>query len=172
MGLGSALIANGQPETGIGLIVGGLGGFLVTPDADHNVVTIEEKRWKSIPIVGPYMLETFAGYGAKHKHRGRSHWPIWGTASRIWYFGRRFAADFLLLAYVVGVVFGGGTLDGSILVDVADHLPGFEFFAWGFVAWSVQDTIHILTDLVWSDVKRAKKNRRGSKKWTGKRSDW
>lgn len=148
--LGGLAILAGDVHQGSGLIVGGLCGFLVTPDADHHVLTYEEKRWKRVPILGPYMLEVFAGYGSKNRHRGRSHWVVWGTLSRVVYFGRRFAADSLLLAYVVGVVLLGGSFDGSEVSEFVERLPGGDFFAWLLVGWVLQDTVHILTDLVWS----------------------
>ena len=160
--VGAALIVRGDAWAGVGLVLGGIGGWLVTPDADHHVITEEEKRWKDRPVVGPYMLEVWAGYGAKHEHRGRSHWHVWGTVSRMWYFARRFLADWLLLAYVTVVLIGGGSLDGSMLADLIPYLPDGPFFMALFLGWVIQDSVHIETDRVWSwwKSKKGRKARR------------
>ena len=147
---GIATSIAGYPEIGVGLTLGAFCGWLITPDADHNVLTEEERRWKGKPIIGPYMLETFAGYGAKHKHRGRSHWPLWGTVSRMWYFARRFLADATLLAYVVIVLILDGVMDGAVVDAVIPYLPGWPFFLSFFAGWAIQDFVHICTDIVWS----------------------
>lgn len=159
---GLGIAAMGDHWVGIGLSIGSLGGYYITPDADHHIKTYEEKRWDDMPVVGPYLQETWAGYGAKERHRGRSHWHIWGTASRIWYFGRRFAADLLLLIYVWAVLLGGGQLDGDMVRALAPLLPGGGFVISVFAGWAIQDSIHIESDRLWSwwRSKRGRRQRR------------
>lgn len=147
---GAALLIYGEPLSGIGLTLGGIAGLLVTPDADHHVKTYEEKRFENVPVLGRYLLEVWAGYGAKEEHRGRSHWHIWGTVTRILYFGRRFAADTLLLAYFLVVVVGSGVMDGSLLEALIPYLPRIGFFAFVFLGWTIQDSVHIESDRAWS----------------------
>lgn len=139
-----------SPEIGAGIALGGTSGWLITPDADHNVFTHEERRWKGRRLIGPYLLGIWAGYGAKYKHRGRSHWHLWGTMTRIWYFGRRFAADLLLAAYVLIVLIADSVMDGSAVEAAIPYLPGWAFFLAWFLTWSFQDSVHIETDRIWS----------------------
>lgn len=156
---GAVLFAYGEPWAGVGLVFGGIGGLLVTPDADHHVKTYEEDRWDNVPILGKYLQGVWAGYGSKYKHRGRSHWHVWGTMTRWFYFGRRFMADALFAAYVVFVILLGGVFDGQTVAAAFPYLPrgGFVFFM--FAGWTLQDSVHIETDRVWSWW-RSKRGRR------------
>lgn len=144
------LYAGGHPEIVCGVAAGAFCGWLITPDADHHARTFEERRVEHIPLLGPYLLEVWAGYGAKRRHRGRSHWHVWGTITRIVYFGRRFSADILLAVYVGAVLLGGGQLDGEMVRAALPYLPGTRFFLSAFLAWTIQDSIHIESDRLWS----------------------
>ena len=107
------------------------------------------------PIVGPYMLETFAGHGAKHAL----------TVRRLAYLGTASAYG-ISRATVRG--FGScywRTLSGFSLAGVRSTGRSWSTlriicrgssFRGGLWLGRFQDTT-ILTDPVWSDVKRAKK---------------
>lgn len=160
------LVYSGQwpVELARGVTVGAVAGWMITPDADHNVFTEEEKRWRRVPIIGRYMIGVWAAYGARYRHRGISHFPVIGTVTRMWHFGRALAADWLFMIWLAVVVIGGGTLlltrsDLQILGLVS---PDFWI---GFVgSWMAQDVIHELTDVIWSDRKAAKKRRKKRRK--------
>lgn len=156
---GAAMALYGEPWAGLGLALGSVGGWFITPDADHHVKTHEEDRVEEWPVVGPYLQGVWAGYGSKYDHRGRSHWHVWGTVTRMWYFARRFMADFLFWAYVVGVIFLGQVMDGELVAQVVLHLPRGGFLGFLFLGWCVQDSVHIETDRLWSWW-RSKKGRR------------
>lgn len=146
VGTAAAAYAGITPVTG-GVVAGLWAGWLITPDADHHTLTHEERRWKPVPLLGPYLIDLWSGYGSTRRHRGRSHWIIWGTATRIVYFARRIAADVLLFAYVAALA------SGTDLHVILPALPSGPFLLAMFAAWAVQDAVHIITDVIWSGLR-------------------
>lgn len=87
---------------------GCLAGVFLSPDLDLPQITLSERRALKIPIAGhlfvglSFIYAAIFGMGppsSPFRHRGVSHWPIIGTATR-WLI---FVAPPLVLAHVAGV---------------------------------------------------------------------
>lgn len=81
--------------------VGCLSGILISPDLDMTGRTISETlliRWNI--LLGRLWVAFWFPYALLSKHRGLSHVPIFGTASRVMYVATfYFVAHFLLQYY-------------------------------------------------------------------------
>jgi len=128
--IGSAYLAfTWQVQMAIGLALGGLGGFLITPDIDHFKRTHEEYRvyWHLGPLAGKLWQAYWSPYSIFIPHRHWiSHLPGVGTAIRILYLG--------------------------IPLWVSVYLLEVEIPAWdmgyvaAFAAWTAQDFFHWVFD--------------------------
>ena len=113
------------------LIVGAIAGWFITPDADVNGSSEEERRipqpfrffWKL--VLYPYSL--------LFRHRGISHWIVVGTFTRIFY---------LLIVF-------------TLVVHPQNVFWWYDFFLqnkkicmYVIVPWIVQDTVHYFYDIV------------------------
>ena len=117
-------------------------GILVTPDLDHHVKTREEARLLDFNkrLGQAWMLYT-KPYSKLFSHRGVSHWLIIGTLTRLpWIFPPLTIIWFLLFK--------------TTGVDTQ------ELFSYVLIGWTIQDTIHIVTDKIYSWLKAKKKGRR------------
>lgn len=100
-------------------------GWFITPDMDVDGGTHEEQRW----LIGPVLRVIFWPYAKAFKHRGISHWPIFGTLTRLLYlFGPAW-----LLCVALGVTW-----------------PTIEprYLWWALGGWAAQDTLHWVLDWV------------------------
>ena len=143
LGTGVALVALPQPwSVSAGLALG----WALTPDLDQDGSTIEESRWRKVPIIGWFLYLAFRTafwpYALIMPHRSLwSHGFVLGTAIR--------------MAYVVGLV--------TLL------FPSLGLWAWiqsnvditysVFAGWMIQDVLHILLDL-WPDRPELVRRRR------------
>lgn len=111
-------------DVAAGIVVGAVAGWLVTPDIDHHYRTHEERRIRRrLPVLGRLWQAYWAPYAVLLEHRGISHAPVIGTATRALY-----AFWWLWL------------LPAPVLVA---HVPlGVAAFG----AWCVQDVAHLAAD--------------------------
>ena len=139
------------------LLAGEMLGLLLTPDIDLPGRTHEEWRLlKRLPIIGKLWLMFWAGYGQGFKHRGVSHWPIIGTATRLlWLF-----SPLLLFNLGLAIMEGLGWADvywwpGTGLLMV----PGAIWLAF-LAGWVIQDLFHLLLDGMLFPRRRKKKRKK------------
>lgn len=145
------LFSQGYAEASVGVIAGGIAAIFVTPDADVDGVSEEELRWFRInPILGHMWHLFWYAYGKLFKHRGISHVPFVGTATRILYI----AVLITLLQLLFVIVFGPTNFTGADLY-ISLIYNNFKFFCRGvFISWSFQDFIHIIFDICSTWLKR------------------
>lgn len=110
-------------------------GILVTPDLDMEGATLEETRWKAIPVIGIVFYVAFrlawTPYALMVKHRSPwSHFPIVGTLGR--------AVYVVLLLWLAQIV-----LDVRIIHLLNDY-PSFTVTL--LAGWALQDAIHWMAD--------------------------
>ena len=120
-----------------GLLTGGFVGILVTPDADQTVRTREDNRiYRHLGWLGGKSWELYwRGYARRYSHRGVSHAPIKGTATRWAYVIRRGGFIPLLALAWLGVMLG------------SDFFIAFGLFAvTAFVGNVLQDILHLAFD--------------------------
>lgn len=123
--VGTALAAPGialytGPVVALGICLGTLVGWLITPDIDHHAITEEERRLiKHFGIFEHAWRLYWMPYEKLFKHRGMSHTPVIGTLTRAIYF----PTPAMLAGY----------LDWNLLVGL-------------LAGWVAQDLIHILGD--------------------------
>lgn len=116
-----------RPEYGdpvaAGVVVGAMAGYVMTPDLDLPTKTHEERRMiRRFGFLGRLWLAYWSPYSWILSHRGLSHWPVIGTATRAVY-------AFWWLGWF-------GYLE---LID-----PAFLWAA--FWAWCAQDLYHLAAD--------------------------
>jgi uncharacterized metal-binding protein len=118
--------------------LGMLVGVLITPDLDLPGITYEERRMLDIneKIGNLWMLFT-KPYSKLFKHRGISHWLVLGTLTRLPY-------GLLLLLPLWQL---------SRLVFSLNVEPLLLYI---FAGWTLQDAIHIVTDIIYSANKERK----------------
>lgn len=123
-----------------GLLVG----ILITPDLDHSAITFEEKRFLKLNRrFGKLWLKLSNLYSKRFIHRGQSHWIIFGTITRLPY-GLLLSLPAIFLFNKFGI-------------------PPFETLFFIFCGWTFQDTIHIITDWIYSWLKKRRKKKRKKK---------
>lgn len=106
-----------------GTVIGSICGWLMTPDLDLPTKSAEESRIeRRFGFLGRLWLAYWAPYSWLLSHRGISHWPIIGTATRA--------------AYAFWWLVPTGLLDALA--------PGLLWAA--FWAWCVQDIYHVAAD--------------------------
>lgn len=144
------LASQGFVEPAIGLTVGGVCGWLVTPDADVDGITHEEVRWFKInPLLGHVWHLFWWPYGKMFKHRGSSHIIFWGTLTRILYIVATVTLGQLLWVLCLEPNFIGADL---FFVHLYNSFP--YFCRATYLAWSVQDAIHVIFDICSTWLKR------------------
>lgn len=136
------------------ICAGLVNGLAVSPDIDIQHSTVEEKRWKSIPIIGFPLFLAFSTFWQPYAlivpHRGISHVLIIGTFTRFVY---QFAGFIfwsitfdLWMAWVAGKAANVTMLVSSVPLDVM-----LLYFA----GWCVQDAGHLLFDMkLWGRMRR------------------
>lgn len=143
----SISVSLGYVEEGVGIFVGAFAGLIITPDADIDKMSWERRRWFNIwtPLGHIWYLLWYA-YGKMFKHRGISHFPLIGTATRILYV--------TIIAICCQLLFEGSPDVASQLwpLKLIDSYPMFSAFT--FVSWSIQDIVHSLFDVVSTFLKR------------------
>lgn len=75
-----------QPAIGLAFAGGSLSGILLTPDLDQEGISYSE--WRIIKYtlgIGFLWVWYWLPYALLSRHRGLSHWPIVGTATRVMY---------------------------------------------------------------------------------------
>lgn len=138
MSLGSALLF-ANSEVIVGVVVGSAVGVFLTPDIDHHVRTEEELVfYRRHPFLGKLYEAFWAPYAVFFDHRGVSHWPVVGTITRAVY-------PLFVLVTLSRAYFHPWWEDVEFL---------WLFWLALFVAWVVQDMVHIVTDGIDSAVKR------------------
>lgn len=118
-------------QVALGLYLGALCGFAITPDADHRAMTREEyramKRWG---FLGAILVGYMTPYAYMFPHRSRwSHSLFPGTILRILY------VTWLMIGMIIFVRLN---FDLTIL-----WLPFYSSFIFG---WSIQDILHYKRD--------------------------
>lgn len=153
-GVGVLCVNAGLPEYGAAIVAGAIMGFLLTPDLDLEGLTEEEKRLRKIPIFGFLWQWFWYGYAMLFDHRGLSHKPVIGTATRLAYLLLLGVVATLLTLGVSTLLLGVGTLaidDLAImllpwvwLIELVVTTPwvAVTFFA----VWCMQDFGHLLLD--------------------------
>lgn len=124
------------------VVIGSLIGLAITPDLDQEGTTFTERILRRIPVLGFLFQVSWYGYALLFPHRGWSHNLLVGTLTRI-------AWAALLLTFWSLVATGLGWLyDGqphNWLDEVARPLMR-EAHIGVFLAWWLQDALHILAD--------------------------
>ena len=138
---------------GVGMIVGGLMGILITPDIDHHARTIEEDRFYDLGKWPGVAWEwAWTGYSLAIPHRGISHIPVIGTLTRVVYLAFMLRVITWILSGMAGDVC---TLTGEC-VGVAPVVVGAvavigmigpTFWLGLLLGWMAQDFGHLLFDL-------------------------
>ena len=128
-------------ESALGLSVGALAGYLVTPDSDIENPTYEDARvyfhWGKAMGV---LWEGFWGdYARKYSHRGISHKPFRGTASRWAYVSLRLVIPFFIALTMF-------MPEWLFSLEWTHVYYGFKFSIASYVMHSIQDIIHLKYD--------------------------
>lgn len=90
------------PELASEVLVGATIGTIITPDLDLEGTTYTERLLRQVPGLGLLWQVLWYGYAMLTRHRGISHLPLVGTASRyLWLVG---------IALIAGCLVAGGTL--------------------------------------------------------------
>lgn len=118
-------------QVGLGLYLGSLCGYAITPDADHKAMTREEYRaMKKWGFLGSLLVAYMTPYAYIFPHRSKwSHSLIPGTLLRILYV----ALPLLFLAIAVWTVYG-------IKIPIS---VGYVSFV---IGWMIQDAFHYKRD--------------------------
>ncbi len=118
-------------QVGLGLYLGALCGYVITPDADHRAMTREEYRaMKKWGVFGAVLVGYMMPYAYLFPHRSRwSHSIFPGTVLRILYVTWWLIGLILLLRF---------QLDLKVL-----WIPFYSSFIFG---WSLQDAFHYRRD--------------------------
>lgn len=137
------LFLNKAEESSIGVLAGGIAGWLITPDVDVDGSTHEEQRWFRInPVLGHLWHCFWYIYGECFKHRGVSHVLFIGTLTRIFYIVIQFT-----IIQLLWMIFSNSNLVGSDLFFV-NLYNSFPYFCHAlYFSWSLQDLIHIIFDI-------------------------
>lgn len=115
----SGLVMTVEP-TGVGIAVGAIIGHVLTPDIDHHYTTYEEYRvYRYSRLLGFCWWLYWLPYEKLIPHRGISHIPVVGTATRFLY----------LLWFPLWYT----------------HIP-YLFWVFVFVGWCIQDNKHLQLD--------------------------
>jgi len=153
-----------DPQVGFGLAIGATSGLLVTPDVDLVTKTYEEWRiYNYREWLGIVWQAFWFPYALVMGHRGVSHWHGVGTLTRMGYF---LATVYILANYVaIGAhndfcsSWGGCGMwhpTNVKLVGQAMWTTAPFWIAW-YIAWAIQDELHIVTDWGYSTKKRLRK---------------
>lgn len=111
-------------------IVGYFLGLFLDPDLDQMSITAAEGRMtRTFGIFGAIFVGYFLPYGYLFKHRGASHWPIWGTFTR-WVY--------VMLPFMGMWVYYGDYNKFWIFLS--------PYFIWIFTGNMISDVIHIVLD--------------------------
>lgn len=112
----------GYREEAIALVLGAVGGWLVTPDIDITGRTYEERRiWTFSPLLGWLWMAYWYPYAKLIPHRHKlSHMAGIATALRMVY----------LLWWV------------PLFLDIPPDL-----FLWAWCTWTAQDVLHWVLDI-------------------------
>ena len=129
-----------------GAIIGGLGcltGLVIDPDLDiENITRSEWQVIKRFWIFGMLWVAFWYPYARAIPHRSPlSHWPLLGTAGRVFYL--------LLWVKLLGVILG-------VPVPIQLIVTNSLFMIW-FYGLAVADTAHFIMDVVSSKIKRIRK---------------
>ena len=111
-------------DAAIGAIIGAGCGYIVTPDIDLATLTREENRMRRrFGFLGRLWVAYWAAYGSLMTHRGISHAPVIGTATRAIYG----------LWWLALVTYGTWPVVAPLATSA-------------FVAWCIQDIGHLAFD--------------------------
>ena len=103
--------------------------LLVNPDSDMEIHTTNERRLiQRVPILGRLWVATWWPYAKMFRHRGVSHWPVIGTATR---------AGYLFLLVTAGMMIVGAS---AYWDEVTGPAAGM------FVGMCVSDIVHFIMD--------------------------
>lgn len=119
----------GFPQAAVGMMIGALAGLWITPDIDHWVRTHEEYRvYRHFgSFVGKLWQSYWSPYATFIPHRHwLSHFPVIGTALRIFYLGIPVWIGWYWFGWIIPVE------------------PDLYWAV--FIAWTVQDTFHWVFD--------------------------
>lgn len=129
VGIAIYVAGNGYTQAAIGLIIGAIGGLLITPDIDHWVRTHEEYRvYRYLgSLAGKLWQSYWSPYATFIPHRHwLSHLPGIGTALRIFYLSIPVWIGWYWFGWIIPIE------------------PDLYWAA--FIAWTVQDTFHWIFD--------------------------
>jgi uncharacterized metal-binding protein len=118
-------------RVGLAAAMGCAAGVFLSPDLDLAGRTVSESLlWKLHPLIGLPFQAFWLPYGLLFKHRGISHWPIVGTATR--------------LAYIALVVAGMWFVVGCPDIPAFWEWPEAQMWVAGL---AVSDLAHFVMDL-------------------------
>lgn len=143
---GAYLYASGYPDLGIGVWWGTLAGILITPDADLEGTTWEERRLYNLSLLlGLLWQWAWFLYARAIPHRGISHIPILGTITRIGYL--------VFVSYMATWIVNGAWLNYCQFAGCAPQQVSIPWnviqpLTWAglIIAWVAQDMGHLLLD--------------------------
>lgn len=136
------------------ICAGLVNGLAVSPDIDLTGSTVEEARWKRIPIIGWPLFLVFSTfwqpYALMVPHRGISHVFIIGTLTRFVY---QFAGFiFWSITFDLWMAWVAGRTPSVTLAITNMPLDVMILY---FVGWTIQDTGHLIFDMrVWGRMRR------------------
>ena len=135
-----------KPTDYIGFSAGYLAGtFFLSPDNDiyHS---LPNKRWKFLRIIWKPYTKIFS-------HRGISHYPIIGTLTRLLYLVIVFSALFFVCYFLSTKIYPDSK---KIFSDINLNIGYLTspFFISFLIGLFLSEIIHILTDIVYSFLKK------------------
>lgn len=153
-----------DPLIGAGIATGAISGLLVTPDIDLPTRTYEERRvYAYRHWLGIVWQSFWSPYSLVMGHRGVSHWHLVGTVTRMGYF---LVAAYILFNYVGVGMYNDACITFSSCRDVYPATLDIvaqivqataQFWVFWYVAWAIQDELHIITDWGYSTKKRMRR---------------
>ena len=142
---------NNQELAG-GIVIGSILGWLMPPDLDLQQRTYDEHRMLQLnPFLGMAWIGFWASYGQVFKHRGISHMPIVGTATRIvWLF-----RHVIVYIGVTAILIATGVL--SLTKEINVPSISLNILIGIFIGWAFQDFVHLSLDGVLFGISRPKR---------------
>lgn len=153
--LGAYCYLSGYYDLAIGVWCGTLAGILITPDADLEGTTWEERRiYNLLPLLGLLWQWAWFLYARAVPHRGISHTPVLGTLTRLLYI--------VAISYLLVWMVNGAWLNYCQIANCTPQtvvIPWHRVNEWTWTgllfAWVVQDMGHL-----WMDRKRKRRHHR------------
>lgn len=141
---GAAIALPVTPSVVRAVLFGSLFGVFINPDADIDTSTHAKHILRKVFFFGTAFVTAWTPYALNIGHRGASHVWFLGSLGRIAY---TYGIIIFLTVWVCGAfaLFGG---DPMRPVDVVVDVIASRWSVWFYVAWIVQDCVHLILDNV------------------------